>query len=273
MGLMMKNVKTFALAATAIAAMTTSSVQAEQFYGFADISVNYLDWTDKAEERSNGGYGGAKEDFVYLEVEGGAGYSWGDVYGFVDLENPGNINNSDRDFSGSPDTDSFRVAAKGSIAANLGDTNWNFYNHIYSLTVAGEGFFDQNLVTGVSYNYAHDSGFWINPFFGLHYENQTFAGSGFNGYMAGWVLGYNFEVAGQKMMVTQWHETEFAREDQFRNNGTPHTLESMGQNGAVSLWWTPMPEFTLGFQYRYADQKLGTATYHDALIYTVKYNF
>jgi hypothetical protein len=273
MGLMMKNVKTLTLIAAAVAAMTTGTVQAEQIYGFASVSVNYLDWTDKAEERSNGGYGGAKEDFVYLEVEGGAGYSWGDVYGFIDLENPQNINTSERDFSGDPVTDSFRIAAKGSVAVNLGESNWNFYNHIYSLTVAGEGFFDQNVVTGFSYDIFTDSGFWIKPFLGLHYENQTFAGSGFNGYMAGWVLGYNFKLGSQDFMVTQWHETEFAREDQFRNNGTQYTLDSVGHNGAVSLWWNATKEFTAGVQYRYADQKLGTAAYHDGVIFTAKYNF
>lgn len=93
----MKNVKMMAVAAATFAALSTGAAQAEQFYGFSNMSVNYLDWTAKAEERSNGGYGGAKEDFVYLEIEGGAGYSWGDVYGFVDLENPENINKSERD--------------------------------------------------------------------------------------------------------------------------------------------------------------------------------
>ena len=48
MGLMMKNVKMLALAGAAAAAMTAGSVQAEQYYGFMDMSVNYLDWTDKS---------------------------------------------------------------------------------------------------------------------------------------------------------------------------------------------------------------------------------
>ncbi|RJY07131.1 ion channel protein Tsx [Parashewanella spongiae] len=269
----MKNVKMLALAGATFAAMTAGSVQAEQYYGFMDVSLNYLDWSDKAEDRSNNGFGGAKEDFFYLEIEGGAGYDWGDVYGFVDFENPQNTNTSERDFSGAPVTDSFRIAAKGSIAYNIGKSNWNAYGHIYSLTVGGEGFFDQNIVVGASYDINTESGFWMKPFLGLHYENQTFSGSGFNGYMAGWVLGYNFKAMGQDFMVSQWHETEFAREDQFRGNGTEHTLKSVGQNGAVALWWNMTPKFTTGIQYRYADNKLGTAAYHDAIIYTAKYNF
>lgn len=271
MGLMMKNVKMMAVAAATLAAVSAGTAQAEQFYGFSNISVNYLDWTAKAEDRSNNGYGGAKEDFIYLELEGGAGYSWGDVYGFIDLENPENINH-DTGADGRT-TNSFRIAAKGSIAANIGSSNWNVYSHLYSLTVAEDGFFDQNLVVGVSYDVFTDSGFWIKPFLGVHYENQTYAGSGFNGYMAGWVLGYNFEAFGQKFMVTNWHETEFAREDQFRYNGTEHKLKSTGQNGAVSLWWNATQELTFGLQYRYADHKLGTAAYHDAAIFTAKYNF
>ncbi|MGB0895257.1 MAG: outer membrane protein OmpK [Parashewanella sp.] len=271
----MKNVKMLALAGATAAAMTAGSVQAEQYYGFMSASVNYLDWTEKAESRTNPaeeGRGGHKADFFYLELEGGAGYDWGDVYGFVDFENAQNINTSERKFKGTVPR-SFRIAAKGSIAYNIGKTNWNAYGHIYSLTVARGGFFDQNVVLGTSYDINTDSGFWMKPFIGLHYENHQFAGSGFNGYMAGWVLGYNFKAAGQDFMVSQWHETEFAREDQFRGTNGKRRLDKMGHNGAVSLWWNATKSFTAGIQYRYADQKLGTATYHDAVIFTAKYNF
>lgn len=32
-----------------------------------------------------------KDDFVYIELEGGVGYSWGEIYGFFDLENLFNL--------------------------------------------------------------------------------------------------------------------------------------------------------------------------------------
>ncbi len=271
----MNKLTTAALIAASTVAISAPAA-AEQYYGFMDVSVNYLDWTEKTEDRTNpliGGKGGAKEDFFYLELEGGAGFDWGDVYGFIDLENPGNSRNEGQFSEDAFETDSFRIAAKGSIAANIGKTNWNVYSHIYSLTVAADGFYDQNLVIGGSYDIFTESGFWMKPFLGLHIENQTFSGSGTNGYMAGWVLGYDFQIAEHKFSVNQWHETEFGRKDQFRSNGTEYKLNSVGQNGAVSVWWHMNSNVTAGLQYRYADHKLGTAAYHDALIYTLKYNF
>ncbi len=282
----MKNFSSLAILAAGTMALSTPA-SAEQFYGFMDINVNYLDWTEKAEDRTapphlgGEGFGGTKEDFFYLELEGGAGFDWGDLYGFVDFENPGE-SRSKREFGfGDFDTpesdgiysDSFRIAAKGSIAYNIGETKFNYYGHIYSLTVGGEGFYDQNIVLGASYDIFTDWGFWMKPFLGIHIELSTFNGSGTNGYMGGWVLGYDFQLADQKFSINQWHETEFARKDQFRGNGTQYQLNSTGQNGAVSAWWHMTKHFTTGIQYRYADHKLGTAAYHDAIIYTLKYNF
>ncbi|MDN3653520.1 outer membrane protein OmpK [Thalassotalea ponticola] len=256
--------------------LATPAVNAEQLYGFADFSINFLDWTEKAEDRTDpdiGGFGGPKEDFFYIEVEGGAGFDWGDLYGFFDVENPNNSRNYGQFSEDAGATDGFRYAMKGSIAVNIGQSNWNYYSHFYSFSEASNGFFDQNFVLGVSYDVYTDWGFWMKPFIGLHIENQTFTGSGANGYMFGWVLGYDFTIGEQKFAITQWHETEFARRDQFRSNGTDYRLNETGYNGAVALWWHLSPKFTTGFQYRYADHKLGTAAYHDALIYTLKYNF
>lgn len=252
------------LAVAGAAALAISApASAEQYYGFATASVNYLDWTDKAEDRAS--FGG-KKDFYYIEVEGGAGFSWGDVYGFFDIENPHNLGDEDAGARG------FRLATKGSIAVNLGSSNWNLYSHVYHFE--DTGFSDTNLVIGTSYDYFTDFGFWFKPFIGAHIENQTFAGNGFNGYMAGWVLGYDFEMAGQKFSISNWHETEFGRKDQFRNGADGRELDSYGQNGAVALWWhLPNSKVTTGIQYRYYDQKLGDANYGDALIYTLKYNF
>ncbi|QIR13798.1 ion channel protein Tsx [Shewanella aestuarii] len=281
---MMKNVKTLALAVTAVSAMTVGTVQAEQYYGFANVSVNYLDWSDGTEDRSRdiqNGFG-AKSDFVYLEIEGGAGYDWGDVYGFIDFENPTKM-----DWSGDQDDGSkaFRIAAKGSVAINIGETNWNAYGHIYSLTDSS-GFYEQNVVLGVSYDINTDFGLWVKPFVGAHFAHNSAIGAGFNGGMAGWVLGYNFKLGGQDLMITNWNEIEFARADEYRGFCTSETCtgpgdddfqntngKSWGLNGAVALWWNATSDVTFGIQYRYAEQKLGTAAYQNAMIFSAKYNF
>lgn len=56
-------------------------VHAEFKGGFADIGLHYLDWTsDTTRKTSNKSH---KDDFGYLEIEGGANFSWGELYGFL----------------------------------------------------------------------------------------------------------------------------------------------------------------------------------------------
>lgn len=45
------------------------------FYSFINTSINYLDWNKHTEQKT------IQKDFVYLELEGGAGWSWGEFYG------------------------------------------------------------------------------------------------------------------------------------------------------------------------------------------------
>ncbi len=53
--------------------------------GFADIGIHYLDWTSRTTEKSS--TKSHKDDFGYLELEGGANFSWGEMYGLFDWEN------------------------------------------------------------------------------------------------------------------------------------------------------------------------------------------
>ena len=57
-------------------------------YTFSNVSANWLDWSSNTQDRTNKGPFGGKADFAYLEAEGGMGGNWGDVYGFLDIENP-----------------------------------------------------------------------------------------------------------------------------------------------------------------------------------------
>ena len=77
-------------------------------------------------------------------------------------------------------------------------------------------------------------------------------------------------------MATNWHEWEFGRKDKYEvmaRGGNVVTGRNSSQNGAISLWWNATKSFTAGVTYRYADHKLGSATYQDALIYTPRLNF
>lgn len=221
---------------------------ADYQWGFANMSLNYLDWDRGTENKST------KQDFSYIEIEGGSQYSWGDLYGFFDIENFGKAG------------DEVRTASKGAVNYYLGQTKFGLYAHQYSFHSLG--FSEQNRVIGFGYSWTGD-GWWIKPFIGLHDVSQTFY-SGSNGYMAGWVLGYNFTAFNQKFLLVDWHEIEFERNVRYAaGNGNSRS----GINGALSLWWSINTQIAIGQQWRYATNKLGTGGDMGAWISTLKINF
>ncbi len=247
-----------------LAATLSLPSHAEFLYGWGDVSLNYLDWSNGTEDR-NGGY---KNDFMFLELEGGAGFTWGELYGFADFEF--------QDQNPTSYSDGIAVSTKGSIAVKTGFKELRVYAQTYE--TANQGFHVRNTVGGVSYNLSGDAWFF-NPWVGVHYTNTSdsiadgekdgFAG--FNGGMFGWVGGYNFNLGGQSFSITNWHETEFARDsDYLKVNGE---TDDLSYNGALAAWWNVTPAVSTGVQYRYAHNKLGQSATDNAIIYTVKYNF
>ena len=63
---------------------------------------------------------------------------------------------------------------------------------------------------GIGYNFT-GSGWWFKPFFAKRYTDQTYY-TGDNGYVAGWVAGYNFMLGSEKFTLTNWNEYEFDRD-------------------------------------------------------------
>jgi hypothetical protein len=219
----------------------------EYQHGFVDVNINHLDWTRGTEEKSH------KRDFNYLELEGGGNFNWGELYGFFDLEN--------FDKSGSD----MRTAAKGAINAYLFNTALSVYAQVYNFTMVG--FSEQNRVVGLSYSLSGTS-WWFKPWIGFHDVIETFY-SGRNGYMGGWTVGYMFKILGQNFMLSDWHEWEFDRNARYAaRNGA-----SSGINGAASVWWNETHGIALGFQWRYAQNKLGTPGTIGAVISTLRYTF
>lgn len=253
--------------------LATPAAFADNNWSFKNVSVNWLDWSNGSEERTNAGAFGGKKDFALVEIEGGFGGDWGEAYGFFDVENP------TKAASESDSRDNRRYVTKAVARFNLvqaGSVPVQAYVHIYDLRDNGTHFFTQNRVLGLGTSLSNGN-FWIKPFIGAHQQLDQNIGAHANGVMAGYVAGYSFSMFGESFMATQWHETEFNRSDKFLTMGSAAggvtKGESTGQNGAISLWWNVSKEFTTGVQYRYADQKLGSATYQNAVIYTTKYNF
>ncbi|WP_446719012.1 outer membrane protein OmpK [Halomonas sp. SH5A2] len=253
-------------------ASAASSVNADTFdpiWSFANVSVNYLDWSDGTEDRTANN--ATKSDFMFLEIEGGLGYEWGEFYGFFDFENPTN----DQFDEASGGTDNFRTAGKLTSHIYLGDSPLSIYAHLYDFRDYGFNLREQDQILGLGYIANFENGLWIKPFLGAaRVQSNSYTGS--NGFMAGWVAGYDFTAFGQDFGVTNWHEQTFGRDDEYleQNYQPPESkANSVGTNGAVSLWWHPTELVTTGIQYRYADEKLGTPNnYQNAMIYTVKLN-
>ncbi|MCV5472338.1 hypothetical protein OFN43_26005, partial [Escherichia coli] len=151
--------------------------------GFADIGVHYLDWTSRTTEKSS--TKSHKDDFGYLEFEGGANFSWGEMYGFFDWEN---FYNGRHNKPGSEQ----RYTFKNTNRIYLGDTGFNLYLHAYGTYGSANrvNFHDDMFLYGIGYNFT-GSGWWFKPFFAKRYTDQTYY-TGDNGYVAGWVAGYNF---------------------------------------------------------------------------------
>lgn len=249
------------LIATSLAALCSFSAHAGYEWGFANASINYLDWTEHTTHKT--GNSSHKDDFAYLELEGGAGFNWGEVYGFFDLEN---AFNSKTATPGHNQRYTFKTTGR----FYLGDSGFNAYGHVYgtySLPGNNNNFHEVNTLYGIGYN-TDFAGVWFKPFVALHYVDQTFY-SGKNGYVIGWVAGYDFTVLDQKLSVTNWNEIELNRNERYGNGGRD------GVNGALALWWTPnaLPSVTAGIQYRYADHKLGEDFLQQAIVYSLKYNF
>ena len=225
-----------------------NSIHADYKFGFGDVSVNYLDWDTQTEDKST------KEDFTFVEIEGFGQFSWGEVYGFFDIENFG-VAEQD-----------LRTANKGVLRYYLGKSNWSLFLQQY--TFMSHGFGEQNRVVGIGYQLGSEK-WWFKPFIGLHDVVQTYY-TGANGYMLGWIAGYNFQLARQSFTLSNWHETELKRNQDYADGNGGKTTS---QNGAVSLFWNIKPEVAVALQWRYAVDKLGTDGAQSALIYTVKYNF
>lgn len=232
---------------------------AKNLYTFTNVSINYLDWTNETENKTLNG------DFAYVGFEGGAGWDWGELYGFAYIENPTKKYNSQG-------SDNLRSSSYVDFDLNVKE---GFRVHVQDYYLQGKPYYVNDFVIAVAYKYVTDFGLWIRPALGVHYTNDTYY-DGFNGYMAEWLLNYDFKAFGESFSLFQWNEIEFGRQKSFylANDGSRiGDGAAWGLNGALSLWWNSTTAFGTGIQYRYAQHKLGNYAYQSALIYTLKYNF
>lgn len=226
-------------------------------YAFGNVSLNKLDWSSGTQERAP-----HLKDFTFIEIEGGMGFKWGDIYSFTDIE----------DFANYSSREDIKLSGKIVVNAYTPIENVSVYHQTFFVSTNGFGTVDS--VLGLSYK-ADVFGVKFTPFAGVQYSNHDAdwqsSFSGKNGYMAGWTAMYDFQVGSEKFSVTNWHEVTFARNHEYLR--TAGELRELGHNGALALWWHPTRHLTTGVQYRYGDNKIGGHGNVNAAIYTVKYNF
>ncbi|MDG1732054.1 MAG: outer membrane protein OmpK [Thalassotalea sp.] len=242
--------------------LVTTSARAEYLYGFANTYTDYLSWTNGDE----GWTGGAqdvsetRDDHVTLGIEAGAGFSWGEMYGFYELEK--------LNMSSNEQSNAFKLTAHYKVAGNI-----TAYGSVYDYSDSGFSAIDeQNTVVGIGYiGWASDD-FWFKPFFGAHMvkSGQTAETGyddidGLNGAILGWNLGWNFKVGEQKFMLTNWHEFELNRNDEY----SQYQYGETGINGGAAIWYDITDRIYTGVQYRYFKNKLGVDGYGDAIIFRI----
>ena len=226
------------------------------------MSVNYTDWSNGTKERA-----AHQQDYAYLRLDGGAGFSWGELHGFADLRDAPN------------GIDTAKTSIRGSVAYKTGLEELRLYAQLQSITSAG--FTSQNEVVGVSYPFS-GKGWFFNPWIGLNRtmitavdysdDERNISFSGMNGGMLGWATGYDFTIGEQNFSISNWHETDFGRsEDYVAISG--ETTEELSANGELTLSWNVTESVTTGVGYRYVYNKLGFTGNQNAMVTTLEYNF
>ncbi len=229
----------------------TFPAQASYLYGFSNVYTDYLTWTSGA-----GAYDGidvseSRDDHIAIGIEAGAGFNWGEIYGFYEYEK---LNKGSDDRS-----TAFKVTAHYKLFDNV-----SLYGHVYDLVDNRFGG-EQNRVIGIGYLGLTGKDYWFKPWIGVHdVSREVETGvSGLNGGMLGWTAGWNVDLGGQKLLITNWNEFEFGRSDEYQ---IAVNTKSNGVNGGLSLWYDLSPRVYTGLTYRYYSNKLGVDGFGDALI-------
>ena len=147
------------LALGVVAATTAIPAQAEYLYGFGGMYLDYQAW-DQGIGNDDDNFGGeiADRNQAVIGIEGGAGFTWGQIYGFYDYEGV------DRG------TGNRGASAKGTIHYNLTESGVSLYAQVYN-TDSDAGFHEQNRVLGLGYTGLKGDGWAFTPFIGIHEIN------------------------------------------------------------------------------------------------------
>ena len=242
----MKKCKIFLFGSLLIGSFLGASDWLKTTYSFSNIGLYYLDWSSNTQRSAK------RNDFSFIEFEGGTGHRWGETYIFVDARNPTNSYHEDS-------THKLAFALKPTVDIKIKS---KFAFHIQDYDLHSETYYTNDAVVGVSYKIKTKFNFWAKPFVGYHYKTSTYYTGG-DGYMVGWLFNYAYK----RFSLFNWHEMTFNRDTKDGYG------DHIGVQGSLKFWYNTQYKISFGIQYRYAYYELGQRSYQWGYIYGIKYNF
>ncbi|WOT06173.1 hypothetical protein [Shewanella youngdeokensis] len=221
------------------------------------VEAGLMDWSDTSEAY----FGESKSENEYIAIKGATGNAFGDVFAMVKLEDV-----TDSDLMGS------EINIIGQI--NIGDSDFNWYGQVFNKTKPV--WTETNTTLGFSHDKTWDNGLYTQVAVAAHIVTSDYAHFGFNanGFNGGYVyLGASksFSALNQDFTVDWWQEHFFGRDDDYLI--VSGDTEDFGFNGRATLRWHIGNGMSAAVSYRYAQNNLGKEGWHNAMFYSMQYNF
>ncbi len=132
-----------------------------------------------------------------------------------------------------------------------------------------------NMFYGIGYLGFADQQYFFKPYVALHHISIDYvspvhgSANGQNGYIVGWMAGYNFN---NKLSLTNWTDIQLGRNDAYTESFVAQGHD-YGLSGGLSLKWKFNPNFSASFTYSYYLNEMAFDGWGDQLIYSLSYNF
>lgn len=227
------------------------------------VEVGIMDWSSSAEDY----FGQGKSENEFITIKGATGNAFGDIYAHVKLE----------DFTHSNMLGS-EINIVGQI--NIADSDFNWYGQVFNKQKPVWS--ETNTLLGLSFDKSWSNAWHTQVAVAAHIvtsdyhqfskpDGTQFETNGFNGGYVWLSTNRSFNAFNQDFTFGWWQEHFFGRgEDYLAVSGD---TEDFGFNGQLTLRWHVTDNTSGALQYRYAENNLGKEGFHDAIFYSMQYNF
>ncbi|GAL33057.1 putative exported protein [Vibrio maritimus] len=136
------------LALGVVAAVAAVPASAEYLYGFGGVYLDHQSWDHGPNAIQDGQDGKGRNQFV-LGIEGGAGFTWGELYGFYDRESVEKSSSEQKN------------SMKGTAHIYLGDSGVSLYGQVYHHDNPAQS--ETNRVLGLGYTALKGDNWFFKP--------------------------------------------------------------------------------------------------------------